>query len=61
MNTDAVREHESAPVGKPAALDRYNFCLSCCPPSERWWFRWVLPAQPVIAVLLYLYYYVEWS
>lgn len=36
-------------------------CIGCCPPSERWWFRWVLPAQPVIALLLYLYYHVSWD
>jgi hypothetical protein len=43
--------------------DRYEgiFCIGCCAPSERWWFRWGLPAQPVIALLLYLYYHVDWS
>lgn len=27
-------------------------CYACCPPSERRWFKWVLLAQPVIAVAL---------
>ena len=26
--------------------------FACCPPSEWHWFRWVLLAQPVIAVAL---------
>ena len=40
------------------AENRYGwlFCIGCCPPSERWWFRWVLPAQPVVWLLIYLYY-----
>lgn len=52
------------PPGQPssrAPLSRYIFCVGCCAPSERWWFRWVLPAQPAIALLLYLYYYVSWN
>ena len=48
------------PQIEQAAKDREHryegvFCIGCCAPSERWWFRWVLPAQPVIALLLYLY------
>lgn len=27
-------------------------CFACCPPSERYWFKWVLLAQPVIALAL---------
>ena len=27
-------------------------CFACCPPSERRWFKWVLLAQPVIALAL---------
>ena len=54
-HTENLRDHE-------AAGDNYSgmFCIGCCAPSERWWFRWVLPAQPMIALLLYLYYYVDW-
>jgi hypothetical protein len=29
-------------------------CFGCCPASEWWWFRWVLLAQPVFALTLYL-------
>lgn len=25
-------------------------CFSCCPPSERRWFRWVILGQPVLAL-----------
>lgn len=50
------------PPGQEAAADKYSwmYCIGCCPPSERWWFRWVLAAQPLIALLLYLYYHVDW-
>ncbi|MFN3388777.1 MAG: hypothetical protein ACK40O_07565 [Allosphingosinicella sp.] len=34
-------------------------CLACCPPSERHWFKWVLLAQPVIAVVLLSLAYFE--
>lgn len=50
------------PIQEPAG-GRYSgiFCIGCCPPSERWWFRWVLAAQPAFALVLYLYYHVEWT
>ena len=32
-------------------------CIGCCPASEWWWFRWALAAQPVIAVITYLWAY----
>ncbi len=30
---------------------------ACCPPSEWHWFRWVLAAQPVLGLGLYLWAY----
>ena len=56
-------EPQTEQLPKEDLEDRYNgiFCIGCCAPSERWWFRWVLPAQPVIALVLYLYYYVSWD
>lgn len=32
-------------------------CIGCCPPSQWWWFRWVLAAQPLIAVGAFLWAY----
>ena len=29
----------------------------CCPPSEWHWFKWVLAAQPLLAVGLYIWAY----
>jgi hypothetical protein len=53
---------DTLPVDE-ATGGRYSgmFCIGCCPPSERWWFRWVLAAQPLIALLLYLYYHIDWN
>ena len=34
-------------------------CFACCPPSERHWFKWVLLAQPVMAVALLALTYFE--
>lgn len=53
---------ETLPDHEPAEA-RYSWmlCIGCCPASERWWFRWVLAAQPLIALLLYLYYHVDWN
>jgi hypothetical protein len=32
-------------------------CFACCPQSEWWWFRWVLAAQPLVAIATYLWAY----
>jgi hypothetical protein len=53
---------ETMPAREPAEGSyALAFCIGCCPPSERWWFRWVLAAQPVIALVLYLYHHVGWD
>ncbi len=33
------------------------FCTGCCAQSEWWWFKWVLVAQPLIGVAVYLWAY----
>lgn len=48
---------ERLPQSAEEASYTGSFCVGCCAPSERWWFRWVLPAQPLIALLVYLYAY----
>ena len=32
-----------------------RLCLGCCPASEWHWLRWVLLAQPLLALLLYVW------
>ena len=37
--------------------ERTQVCMTCCPASEWYWLRWVLLAQPLFALLIYLWAY----
>ena len=46
------RDHE---CGQDLPASAVPACFSCCCPASEWhWFRWVLAAQPVLALVLLL-------
>ena len=48
-----MANHSEAPPTAPDPEPAWvQMSCGCCPPSERWWFRWVMLGQPVLAATI---------